>query len=304
MKRILFVILLGVILLIAPESVLEAKEISIGISDEEFSLIDTYVKSEDMINRIEDFLQNRLDVSDIDCKRTVKVNVLPYNYIDSYGQSRDIKEMYGTQWQYKIPMVIDEKKLVITLNINPDNTFEYVGMSYGEENKIFFINTDDIYYELQRTGISVEDIIYSDILYSYDTNTLFIHFNMCKEDDYETMSSKGIQPNYLIPYSTTDFETRYVNPENKYENGVLKPAVEILFYIGHTDSYYKNFDGRFDSGELNGGYQAVKQTNELGTGGQLNKKESGNKMVIGGLLLMLTTLAVIIGYNMKNNKNL
>ena len=114
MKKIVFIVLVCTILSFIPEKIVNAAELYSGIDEKEYALIDEYIKSDSMVGRIEWTLQNKINVSDIDSKKAIKVNILPRNFIDLYWQHSNINEIYGDQWQYKIPMLIDGKKLVIT----------------------------------------------------------------------------------------------------------------------------------------------------------------------------------------------
>lgn len=310
MKKIVFIVLVCTILSFIPEKIVNAAELYSGIDEKEYALIDEYIKSDSMVGRIEWTLQNKINVSDIDSKKAIKVNILPRNFIDLYWQHSNINEIYGDQWQYKIPMLIDGKKLVITLNINKDGSFEYVGMSYGDGNEVFFLDNDAIYNELNSKGIMEKDIEYYDILYAYDINTLFVHFNICKESKFETLSSND-NSDYMLPFSTTDFADEYMGPQNlKYENGVIKSDTDILLYLKYSSYYAEDieFDGNLngsDVGISNVDNKAVMPKDIQETDRKreqieyiVSKEEyASNKMLIGGALLLVTTLLVIIGYN-------
>lgn len=308
MKKIVVVVLGWIILSIIPEMSLKAEGAFNGISEADYSKVEEYLKSEVMINRMEWALQKEVDANEIDCSGMIKVNVLPYRFVDSYDQDRSIKEMYGSMWQYKIPMLVNGEKLVVTLSINSDGSFKYVGMSYGEENKVFFINKDDVIAELESIGISTDDINYSDFLYSNSLNMLFIHFCVCEEDDYGTTELNKRQNDYLIPYTTTDFESEYTgDPKVKFENGIIKPAVEIANLLADTSFFHKDEADESRDGSLNAGYQLIKADNNHETEEsmednemtQLAPSDAGNKMVVGGLLMMSATLMLIWGCKMK-----
>ena len=309
MKKIIFILLAVTALLFAPGYAFDAKNLN-GISNDDCIKIDEFIRSKEMIERIEFLLQDKVNEEDIDTSNAIKVNLLPYKFIDMFGYSRDIREMYGSNWQYKIPMEINGKKVVVTLNSNSDNTFEYAGISYGEDNKVFFINKGDIERELHKVGISDEDIQYSDILYHYDTNTIFVHFNTCKEYDSETISSRGLEANYLIYYSTTDFKSEFIgDPRDIRENGIIGSAAEEIYYLGHTSYFYTSVG----DGSMNGGSTIQKTTNiqsndkspddklyeNTGNEVVLEENRTDEKEIISGLLIVTTALIIIIVCKVK-----
>lgn len=136
-----------ILLLMFPIYSIKAKDTYLALDIDESNKLDLFVKTPEMAERLSLLFQDSITIDDIDCSKAIKVNILPDNFTDIWTYSGDMRNIYGNTWQYKIPMVIKEKYVVITVAIN-DGHLEYAGASYGEEFKTFLIDENRIISEL------------------------------------------------------------------------------------------------------------------------------------------------------------
>ena len=242
MKRYIFSIIIMLIFLCSiRNNSIYAKDNWDDINEEEYRKLDLFLKTDEMVDRISFLLQEKICANDIKCSNIFKVNILPDNFTDLWTYAGDIRDIYGDTWQYKIPMVINDKSIVISIGICDNKSLEYLGISYGNDLRKLLLDKVTIENELTRENIDDTDILYSDVLYSNKLNTLIIHYNVKNKKERD----------YLIPVSLIDIKSYLPWKEfyDSYEDGKIFSSAELITILSHTEILRgDNFDGEKSGG--------------------------------------------------------
>ena len=259
-----------------------------NIDTEEMIKLNQFIENSHISESLSFLLQEEVSNCDMDCSNAMKVNILPNNFTDIWTYDGDIKNIYGTIWQYKIPMIINDKYVVVTISIN-DKELEYVGASYGNDYSKYFIDENAIKDAINKEDIKDEDIVYSDILFSNILNTLIIHYNV-KNHRYS---------DYFIPFSIYDIKdiSSIKEYRDSYEDGKIFNSTELIYILAYTDIMRgSNIDGN-----MNGGISVSTQYNNDGQQSITNSSyyNEDNRMfkyvLFGSLVTIIAILIIIFG---------
>lgn len=191
-----------------------------GISDLEREIISEYIQTDEMINTLSFALSETVTKDDINFCDCYKVNMLSTDFYNKWSSNASAESIYSDMWQYKIPLIIKDKKTVITLK-NNDDRFVFCGVSYGEGNVIYFIDVQNIEKNIQNIGLTENEINYSDVLFASLVNTLFIHINSMGKD-------------YLIPYTAVDLSAYSEYTDKMYISGEIYEISEVIELIANS----------------------------------------------------------------------
>ena len=259
-----------------------------NIDTEEMIKLNQFIENSHISESLSFLLQEEVSNCDMDCSNAMKVNILPNNFTDIWTYDGDIKNIYGTIWQYKIPMIINDKYVVVTISIN-DKELEYVGASYGNDYSKYFIDENAIKDAINKEDIKDEDIVYSDILFSNILNTLIIHYNV-KNHRYS---------DYFIPFSIYDIKdiSSIKEYRDSYEDGKIFNSTELIYILAYTDIMREsNIDGN-----LNGGISVSTQSDNDGqlliTNRSYNNEDSRmfKYVLFGSFVTIIAILIIIFG---------
>ncbi|MBR4780469.1 MAG: hypothetical protein IK014_03815 [Lachnospiraceae bacterium] len=259
-----------------------------NIDTEDMIKLNQFIENSHISESLSFLLQEEVSNCDMDCSNAMKVNILPNNFTDIWTYDGDIKNIYGTIWQYKIPMIINDKYVVVTISIN-DKELEYVGASYGDDYSKFFIDENAVKDAINKENIKDEDIVYSDILFSNILNTLIIHYNV-KNHRYS---------DYFIPFSIYDIKdiSSIKEYRDSYEDGKIFNSTELIYILAYTDIMRgSNIDGN-----KNGGISVSTQYNNDGQQSITNSSyyNEDNRMfkyvLFGSFVTIIAILIIIFG---------
>ncbi|MCR5728431.1 MAG: hypothetical protein K6G24_13315 [Lachnospiraceae bacterium] len=257
-----------------------AKDSYTGISGVELEKIVSFVQSDEMISELSLALNEEIDRNEVYCSECFMVNVLQGDFYKLWDMTESIKTIYGEVWQYKVPLVIRNKKTVITLLRNGDK-YECIGISYGDANSIYFLNESDIEKTVQEAGISVDSIDYSDVLMAYSVNTLFVHISISGKD-------------YLIPFTAVDLSEYSDYEDDMYKSGEMYTIATVIEKLRNSSlAYNDDNSGDIETVPLGGG-SLNENTMDVSNKAVLEKNVRTKTIFIGGIIVTGSLIAALV----------
>ena len=299
-KSGILILMVVVISLLSPCDTVFAQIDYTGISVSECEKISDFIRTDEMINNISFALSENVEADDINISNCYMMNMFmfPEDFNEKWDVKDRIKEIYGDMMFYTIPIIIKDKKAVISLR-QIDGQYKFSGITYGDSTSIYFIDEEEIKKTIKEAGILEESINYSDVLFAgFANNTLFVHINTEEKD-------------YLIPYTAIDLSEFY--EKNLYKSGEIYETSEVLKMMIDSSMVSLSEDGNKENGTLEvplggNGYRDQMNLSNKGSeedvypektdltnyngsqGDKINKN-----LIISGILVTSTLILIIIG---------